>query len=144
MEITGKISAILEKRSGTSSSDKKWESQTFVIEIPQQDGRYVAHMAIDILGSDRIAQAQLALGKEVKVSCDIDAHEYQGKWYNSIRAWKVEAISQQYQQPMYQQPQRGYQQQPPQQYPQQGGYPPQQYYAPQQQPPFPNNEGAPF
>ena len=23
------------------------------------------------------------------VSFDIDAHEYNGRWYNSIRAWKV-------------------------------------------------------
>ena len=26
------------------------------------------------------------------VSFDIDAHEYQGRWYNSIRAWNVQRI----------------------------------------------------
>ena len=31
-------------------------------------------------------------GEELRVSFDIDAREYQGKWFNSLRAWKVERI----------------------------------------------------
>ena len=28
-------------------------------------------------------------GQELTVSFDIDAREYQGRWFNSIRAWRV-------------------------------------------------------
>ena len=31
------------------------------------------------------------MGQEYTVSFDIDAREYQGRWYNSVRAWRVAA-----------------------------------------------------
>ncbi|MBQ2043254.1 MAG: DUF3127 domain-containing protein, partial [Bacteroidaceae bacterium] len=40
--------------------------------------------------SDRIAQCNIQLGEVLTVSFDIDAREYQGRWFNSIRAWKVD------------------------------------------------------
>ena len=33
------------------------------------------------------------MGEELTVSFDIDARQWQDRWYNSIRAWKVERIS---------------------------------------------------
>ena len=40
----------------------------------------------------------LQVGEELTVSFDIDAREWQGRWFNSIRAWKVERAN--VQQPM--------------------------------------------
>ena len=30
--------------------------------------------------------------EEILVSFDIDAHEYQGRWFNSIKAWNVQRV----------------------------------------------------
>ena len=43
-----------------------------------------------MFGEDRLKQFNLQVGEEVTVSVDIDAHEYQGRWFNDIRAWRVQ------------------------------------------------------
>lgn len=89
MEIEGKIIAVLQAREGTSSRGTQWKSQDYVIETHEQ---YPRKCCFNVFGSDRIAQFNIQTGEELRVSFDIDAHEYQGRWFNSIRAWKVERI----------------------------------------------------
>lgn len=52
-------------------------------------------MAFDVFGADRIANFGIQLGEVINVSFDIDAHEYQGRYFNQIRAWNVTKVSQQ-------------------------------------------------
>ena len=47
-------------------------------------------MMFEVFGSDKIQQFNIQVGEMVRVSFDIDAREYQGRWYNSIRAWNVD------------------------------------------------------
>ena len=84
-EITGKIIAVLPTKSGTSARGTQWSSQTAVIETHEQ---YPKKVAFDVLG-DRIAEFNLQVGEEVTVSFDINAREYNGKWFNSVNAWNV-------------------------------------------------------
>lgn len=87
MEITGKIIAVLPANSGTSArTGNPWMSQTYVIET---QGQYPKKLAFDVFGADRITQFNLQVGEYVTVSYDIDAHEYQGRWFNQIRAFNV-------------------------------------------------------
>ena len=84
-EITGKIIAVLPTKSGTSARGTQWSSQTAVLETHEQ---YPKKVAFDVLG-DRIAEFNLQVGEEVTVSFDINAREYNGKWFNSVNAWNV-------------------------------------------------------
>ena len=84
-EITGKIIAVLPTKSGTSARGTQWSSQTAVIETHEQ---YPKRVAFDVLG-DRIADFNLKVGEEVTVSFDINAREFNGKWFNSVNAWQV-------------------------------------------------------
>ncbi len=91
MEIQGKVIVVLPERSGVSARGE-WKSQTYVIETQEQ---YPKKMAFDVFGADRLAQFNIQSGEVINVSFDIDAHEYQGRWFNSIRAWNVTKVSQQ-------------------------------------------------
>ena len=91
MEIQGKVIAVLPERSGVSARGE-WKSQTYVIETQEQ---YPKKMAFDVFGADRLAQFNIQSGEVINVSFDIDADEYQGRWFNSIRAWNVTKVSQQ-------------------------------------------------
>lgn len=91
MEIQGKVIAVLPERSGVSARGE-WESQTYVIETQEQ---YPKKMAFDVFGADRIANFGIQLGEVINVSFDIDAHEYQGRYFNQIRAWNVVRQAQQ-------------------------------------------------
>ena len=84
-EITGKIIAVLPTRSGTSARGTQWSSQTSVIETHEQ---YPKRVAFDVLG-DKITEFNLQVGDEVTVSFDINAREYNGRWFNSVNAWQV-------------------------------------------------------
>lgn len=84
-EITGKIIAVLPTRSGTSARGTQWSSQTAVIETHEQ---YPKKVAFDVL-NEKIADFYLQVGEEVTVSIDINARESNGKWFNSVNAWKV-------------------------------------------------------
>lgn len=88
MELQGKIIAVLPERSGVSARGE-WKAGSFVIETHEQ---YPKKMVFDVFGADRLAQFAIKAGEELLVSFDIDAHEYQGRWYNSIRAWNVQRV----------------------------------------------------
>ena len=90
MEIQGKIIAVLPAREGVSSrTGNPWMTQDYVIETHEQ---YPRKCCFNVFGSDKIQLFAIKVGDELRVSFDIDAHEYQGRWFNSIRAWKVERI----------------------------------------------------
>lgn len=136
-EISGQIIAVLPTRSGTSAKGTAWSSQTAVIETREQ---YPKKVAFDVMG-EKITQFNLRVGEYVTVSYDIDAHEYQGRWFNAVRAWNVvranqpqQATQQPLQQQAYPQPQQppvnnGWQ--PPANAQPQAPFPPQQQAAQQ-------------
>ena len=91
MEFTGKIIAILSPRGGVSkTSGNEWKSQEYVIENHDQ---YPRKMCFDVFGADKIEQFNIQMGEELTVSFDVDARQWNDRWFNSIRAWKVERVS---------------------------------------------------
>ena len=87
MEITGKIIAVLPERGGTSKTGNEWKMQEYVLETHEQ---YPRKVCFNVFGADKIAQFNIQAGDEMTVSFDINAREYNGRWYNDIRAWRVE------------------------------------------------------
>lgn len=88
MELQGKVIAVLPERSGVSARGE-WKSQDYVIETHDQ---YPRKMVFGVFGADRISRFNIQVGQEVTVSFDIDAHEYQGRWFNNIRAFDVRQV----------------------------------------------------
>ena len=91
MEISGKIIVATEPRTGTSArTGSKWVAQDFVIETHEQ---YPKRCVFGVFGEDRLKEFNINVGDELTVSFDIDAHEYNGRWFNSLRAWRVQRAS---------------------------------------------------
>ena len=87
MELTGRIIAVLAAQSGVSArTGNTWMSQDYVIEVP---GQYPKRCVFRIFGEDRIKQFNIQMNEDVTIQFDIDAHEYQGRWFNDIRAYNV-------------------------------------------------------
>lgn len=88
MDITGKIIKVLELRQGVSKSNgTPWMTQEYVLETV--DDQYPKKMVFNIFGEDKIKSAAINEGDMVTVSFDINAREYQNRWYNDVRAWRV-------------------------------------------------------
>ena len=87
MELTGRIIAVMAAQSGVSArTGNSWMSQDYVIEVP---GQYPKRCVFRIFGEDRIKQFNIQMNEDVTIQFDIDAHEYQGRWFNDIRAYNV-------------------------------------------------------
>lgn len=86
MEITGIITHQLPVREGTTKTGTPWKIASFVLETLES---YPKHMAFDVSDgtSGRIDRLNITVGKKYTVYFDIDAHSYDGKWFNSIRAY---------------------------------------------------------
>jgi hypothetical protein len=87
MDLTGKIIAVLPASSGVSQrTGNSWMSQDYVIEVP---GQYPRKCVFRVFGEDRIKQFNIQMGEDLTVSFDIDAHEFNGRWFNDVRAYSV-------------------------------------------------------
>ncbi len=87
MDLTGKIIAVLPASSGVSQrTGNSWMSQDYVIEVP---GQYPRKCVFRVFGEDRIKQFNIQMNEDITVSFDIDAHEFNGRWFNDIRAYSV-------------------------------------------------------
>ncbi len=54
--------------------------------------QYPKKMVFEVFGADRIARFGIQVGQEVNVAFDIDAREWNGRWFNSVRAFDVRQV----------------------------------------------------
>lgn len=91
MDIIGKAIAALPVKSGVSPrTGEQWQSREYVIETQEQ---YPKRMCFEVFGTDKLKEFNIRNNDLIKVHFDINAREHNGKWYNSIRAWKVEHVN---------------------------------------------------
>ena len=91
MELIGKAIAALPVKSGVSKkTGEQWQSREYVIETQEQ---YPKKMCFEVFGTDKLKEFNIRNNDLIKVHFDITAREYNGKWYNSVRAWKVEHVN---------------------------------------------------
>lgn len=86
MEVKGKIILALPEQTGVSKSGNNWKKREYVLETMET---YPKKVHFDLFG-DRADQYPLNVGEVVNLSFDIESREYNGRWYTSIRGWKVD------------------------------------------------------
>ncbi|KAA6350590.1 hypothetical protein EZS27_002073 [termite gut metagenome] len=90
MDFSGKVIAVLPLQSGVGkATGNEWQRQDYVIESHEQFPKKMCFSA----WNDKIALFNIQLNEELAVSFDIDARQWQDKWFNDIRAWKVERVA---------------------------------------------------
>jgi hypothetical protein len=84
MEVSGRIIAILPEATGQGKNGT-WRSRDAVLET---DGQYPKKVVFNLFG-DFIDKFPFNMSDLVTVYFDIDSREHNGRWYPSIKAWKV-------------------------------------------------------
>ena len=87
MDIVGKIIRVLPLQEGTGKTGNPWKVQAYVLETQEQ---YPRKVCFEIFGEDRIKNNPCNIDDVVTVSFDIESREFNGRWYTSIRAWRVQ------------------------------------------------------
>lgn len=89
LELEGRIKIKLQAQSGNGARGT-WIRQDFVLEY--QDGNFPAEACFSAWGQDRVDElARFQQGDQVKVSFNVKAREYSGRWYNDLRVWRITA-----------------------------------------------------
>ena len=88
MELKGKVINVQPVQTGEGRNGQ-WKKQDYIIEY-DQNSQYPRRMMFNLWG-EKIDQYHIQEGQLITVSFDIECREYNGRWYNDIRAWKVEA-----------------------------------------------------
>ena len=87
MEVVGKIIQVLPAQEGVGRNGNPWKVQPFVLETLDQ---YPRKVHFEVFGEERIKQNPCDIDQLVTVSFDIESREFNGRWYTSIRAWKIQ------------------------------------------------------
>ncbi len=87
MDIVGKIIQVLPAQEGVGRNGNPWKVQPYVLETLDQ---YPRKVHFEVFGEDRIKQNPCELDQLVTVSFDIESREFNGRWYTSIRAWRIQ------------------------------------------------------
>ena len=87
MEVVGKIIQVLPEQSGVGRNGNPWKVQPYVLETLDQ---YPRKVHFEVFGEDRIKLNPCEIDQLVTVSFDIESREFNGRWYTSIRAWRIQ------------------------------------------------------
>lgn len=90
IKVVGTIEKLMPISKGISASGREWVKQDIVMSMA--NGQFVKHFAASVMGQERIDNFKLRVGDNIVAYLDIDAKEYNGRWYNSINIWKVERV----------------------------------------------------
>lgn len=90
MEFKGRIYKVMPITEGVNRAGDKWQKQEFLFEYFEHDtNRYTDKVALSVM-NERIKECDLHEGEEVTIGFGHTVREYQGRYYNDIRCYKIE------------------------------------------------------
>ena len=88
MEFIGNLKQLVGERSGDGQNGP-WRINQYLLETVDM---YPKRMVVEV--RDNIALWDALIGKNVLIKFNIDAREWNGKWFNSLRAYSIEEYTQ--------------------------------------------------
>ena len=85
MEITGKLTVVLDAEQGESAKGG-WIKRSIVL---QQSGEYGKPVCIMFWGDKCDQIDTMKLGDTLTVAVNVESREYNGRYFTDIKAWKV-------------------------------------------------------
>jgi single-strand DNA-binding protein len=77
----------------TEQKSASFQAREFVIEVP--DGNYPQMVKFQVLQDKVNLLDSYAVGEKVKVSFDLRGREWQGKYFTTLNAWRIDRLEQQ-------------------------------------------------
>jgi hypothetical protein len=88
MQVTGKITKVLEVQTGTSKAGKEWCKTSFILETPEE---YNNIYCFEVFGGEKVENFNKynKVGDHVQVDFNVKTNEWKDKYFTSLDAWKV-------------------------------------------------------
>lgn len=88
IQLIGTIVRAFPIESGTKRDGGEWHKQEYLLSVENE--HYPKNVSFHIFGNDRITELGLKENERVRVHLEIQAREYNGRYFNSINCWKVD------------------------------------------------------
>ena len=88
MNVTGKITKVLETITGTSKAGNEWCKLSFVLETTEE---YNNLYCFDVFGDEKVENFNKfnKVGDNVEVDFNVKTNEWKDKYFTSLDAWKI-------------------------------------------------------
>lgn len=93
MNIKGKVTHVCPERKGTSErTGSEWRSQEAVVSYYENPtDRYPDSIVVSIR-NEKIDELKLAVGDEVEIGFGLSAREYQGRYFQEVRTFRLSKV----------------------------------------------------
>lgn len=92
MKLQGRIFKVMPVQSGKSQAGNEWRKQDFIFEFFENPtDRYSDKVLLSVM-NDRIEEWDLHEGDEARIGFGHSVREYNGRWFNELRAYSFEKI----------------------------------------------------
>ena len=85
--IEGKLIAKLDIENGVSNNGNAWQKQSFILQT--LDAKYPKKLCFEVWGEFVVTLEKFMLNTNVSVTFDCESREYSGKWYTTLKAFKI-------------------------------------------------------
>jgi hypothetical protein len=89
MTFKGNIEQVFDETTIMNKDDKSLTKREFLLTI--ETGQFPKSICIEVW-NEKISDPNIAIGNQVSVECSIQSRKVAGKYFNNIRAWKIEKI----------------------------------------------------
>lgn len=89
LKFNGRIKKIFDVQQGKSSNGNEWKSVDFL--VGETSGDYPQSANFRLFGVEKVDNFMKynKVGDDVEVSFNLKSREYEGRYFNSLDAWKV-------------------------------------------------------
>lgn len=87
--VTGTLIQKLPVESGTGANGP-WAKQVFILETY---GQYPKKIAIEAWGEKQTIVVNTPIGAKMSVEVNIESREYNGRWFTTLKLWKIDSGS---------------------------------------------------
>jgi len=88
MQVTAKITKVMEATSGTSAAGKEWKKISFIAETTEE---YNNLYCFEVFGEEKVDNFLKfnKIGQLVDIDFNVKTNEWKGKYFTSLQAWKI-------------------------------------------------------
>jgi len=92
LQVTGKITKVLEATKGTSKAGKDWIKQSFIVQTTEDFNNIYC---FEIFGEEKVEQFNKfnKVNDNVTVKFNVSCNEWGDKYFTNLSAWRVESES---------------------------------------------------
>jgi hypothetical protein len=84
-DLTGKVKVVQDAQTFASGFTKR----EFVVTV--EDGKYPQDICLECIQDKVSLLDSIEVGQQVKATFDIRGREYNGRYFNNLQAWRIEA-----------------------------------------------------